>query len=78
MKYNFKKNINDEVWVMHEDKPQVCLISKMRYAKYISPVDFELTEYEKYTLSSKLNGEYVGQFDLSSMFDTKEDLIKSL
>lgn len=78
MKKEFKRNVGDEVWVIFEDKPQLCYISKMFYFEFISNVSYELIKSEIYSLMSKSDGRYLCQFESKDVFDTKEDLIKSL
>lgn len=76
MKREFKRNIGDDVWVIHNNKPLLCQISAINYCEFISTISFELEKIERYTL--KFDDEYVDQFELKDIYDTKEDLIKSL
>lgn len=78
MKKEFKRNINDEVWVMFNDRPVMGLIVGMRYCEFVSCIYFDIAKSEKYCISSKSDGKYMGEFELADIFDTKEDLIKSL
>lgn len=73
MEKEFKRNIGDKVWVMNNNKPRECVISRVSYALVKSSVDFEtIIERESYYLDD------IGYFDVDVVFDTKEDLIRSL
>jgi len=76
MKKEFKKNVGDKVWVMYNNRPLSCQISAINYGEFISSISFELEKFERYTV--KFDDEYVDQFELKDIYDTKEDLIKSL
>jgi len=76
MKREFKRNIGDDVWVIYNNKPLLCQISAINYCEFISTISFELEKIERYTL--KFDDKYVDQFELKDIYDTKEDLIKSL
>lgn len=78
MKKTFDFNINDKVWLMHDNEAVIGVITKMIYKKSISCSDFEsLSEVENYILYTEGNKQ-LGEHNRKELFRTKEDLIKSL
>lgn len=73
----FTKNLGDEVWVMYDNKPTKGSIIKMGYLKSLDCMDFEsINENEQYEIHTFCGN--IGSFSKNNIFDTKEDLIKSL
>ena len=77
MKITFSKNINDHIWLMRNNKPTEGVISKALFNHFRSCVDYEtIISAERYQVSFIDNKSDV--YDLGDIFDTKDDLIKSL
>ena len=77
MEKEFAFSPGDKVWVMHDNGVACGAIEKMIYVKNVSCVDFEtVSENERYYVS--VNGKSIGDFEKKDLFETKEDLIKSL
>lgn len=77
MEKEFAFSPGDNVWVMHDNGVAYGTIEKMIYVKNVSCVDFEtVSENERYYVS--VNGKSIGDFEKKDLFETKEDLIKSL
>jgi len=73
----FKKSIGDEVWVMHNNFPIQGTIRKIWYTKFTSYTDFEdVTESEFYSVYYQ--DKKLGDYTLKEMFDTKDELLKTL
>ena len=77
MKVNFSLAPGDEVWFMYDNKVNVGKISKAHYVKNISCLNFE-TIYEETKYDVQLNGRTIGPLYENQLFNSKEDLIKSL
>ena len=77
MEKEFAFNPGDKVWLMHDNGVVCGSIAKMFYVKNVSCVDFEtVSDNERYYVS--LNGKSIGDYGKKDLFETKEDLIKSL
>ena len=77
METEFAFNLGDKVWLMHNNGVVCGSIAKMFYVKTISCVDFEtVSDNERYYVS--VNGKRIGDFDKKSLFETKDELLKSL
>lgn len=77
MEKEFAFNLGDKVWLMHNNGVVCGSIAKMFYVKTISCVDFEtVSDNERYYVS--VNGKRIGDFDKKSLFETKDELLKSL
>jgi len=77
MEKEFAFNLGDKVWLMHNNGVVCGSIAKMFYVKTISCVDFEtVSDNERYYIS--VNGKRIGDFDKKSLFETKDELLKSL
>ena len=77
MEKEFAFNLGDKVWLMHNNGVVCGSIAKMFYVKTISCVDFEtVSDNERYYVS--VNGKSIGNFDKKSLFETKDELLKSL
>lgn len=77
MEKEFAFNPGDKVWLMHNDGVMCGSIEKMFYVKNVSCFDFEtVSDNERYYVS--VNGKSIGDFEKKQLFETKEDLIKSL
>lgn len=77
MEKEFAFNIGDKVWLMHNNGVVCGSIAKMFYVKTISCVDFEtVSDNERYYVS--VEGKRIGNFDKKSLFETKDELLKSL
>lgn len=73
----FAFNLGDKVWLMHDNGVVCGSIAKMFYVKNVSCVDFEtLSDNERYYVSA--NGKIIGDYDKNQLFETKEELLKSL
>lgn len=73
MTYNTKLSIGDTVWFMHNNKACSGKIKQIWYRKFNSSVNFEVKEGVTYYIDDIKNG-----FELSKLFNTKEELIDSL
>ncbi len=77
MEKEFAFNLGDKVWLMHNNGVVCGSIAKMFYVKTISCVDFEtVSDNERYYVS--VEGKRIGNFDKKSLFETKDELLKSL
>ncbi len=77
MEKEFAFNLGDKVWLMHNNGVVCGSIAKMFYVKTISCVDFEtVSDNERYYVS--VEGKRIGDFDKKSLFETKDELLKSL
>ena len=77
MKKVFDIKPGDTVWVMHNNIAVSGTVVKIWYTKFISPVDYEtIGENELYYVSA--NGKKIGDYTRKEIFNTKEDLLKSL
>ena len=77
MEKEFAFNLGDKVWLMHNNGVVCGSIAKMFYVKTISCVDFEtVSDNERYYVSDE--GKRIGNFDKKSLFETKDELLKSL
>lgn len=77
MKKEFKKKIGDEVWVMHNNFPIKGIIGKLWYIKFIGYTDFEkVNESELYTVFYM--DRILANYTIDELYDSKEDLLKSL
>lgn len=73
----FAFNIGDLVWFMHNNIAMSGSISKMFYKESINPVDFEsVIKVESYTVS--VGDRVIDTYDKDKLFNTKEELLKSL
>lgn len=72
MKIETKYNIHDKVWLMYLDKPVECAITGILICKSSKGCTLaEQVTYYVYHLGEILRSE-------TSLFDTKEELLKSL
>lgn len=77
MEKEFNLNVGDTVWFMYQDSVVTGQISKIKYAKHKSCVTFEtISDNESYYVT--VNGREIGDYNLKSLFHTKEELLKSL
>lgn len=77
MEKEFAFNLGDKVWLMHDDGVVCGIIEKMFYVRNTSCFDFEtISENERYYVS--VNGKRIGDYEKKALFETKEDLLKSL
>lgn len=77
MEKEFTFSLGDKVWVMHDNGVVCGTIEKMFYVKNVSCVDFEtVSENERYYVS--VDGKNIGDYEKKDLFETKEDLLKSL
>ena len=72
--FDFK--IGDPVWIMHDNIAVQGKIKRMWYTEFLSPVNCELVKAESYAVD--INGAVVTIVDRNQIFNTKEDLKKSL
>lgn len=78
MKVEFERKPGSQVWIMYNNKPESGTIEACRYVKNVSCMDFE-TIYENIKYDVKLyNGTTLSLIEPDKLFDSKEDLIKSL
>lgn len=77
MEKSFAFSIGDQVWLMHKNAAVCGIVEKLFFYRGISCVNFEtVSDNEKYYVS--VNGRSIGDFEKKDLFETKEDLIKSL
>lgn len=77
MEITFKRNVGDSVWVITNNKVQLGNIEKIYFYDFVSPVDCKSIETGvKYSV--KLSDSICEIFEDEQLFDTKEELIKSL
>lgn len=78
MEIKFYRSIGDKVWFMNENHTAEGTISAVRYSKSVSCVNYEtVSENEIYSVD--IDGRRIGDnYRTCQLFDTKEDLLKSL
>ena len=78
MKWIFDINVGDEVWLMHSNHAVSAIVTKARYTKFISCVDYKtIVESEFYNVAVD-DKQLHDLFKKEQLFPTKADLIKSL
>jgi hypothetical protein len=78
MKKIFDINVGDQVWLMHGNSAVCATVTKARYTKFISCVDYEsIVESEAYSVSVNDKPLYES-YKKEQLFPTKADLINSL
>lgn len=81
MEIEFKRNVGDSVWVITDNKVQLGNIERINFYNFVSPVDCRSVESGvKYRVKygDFGCGHFEDDFDENQLFDTKEELIKSL
>lgn len=61
---------------MHGNKAVLGKIKSVRYGKFLSHVDYNVIEFEKYEVF--VEDKSIGEYELKDLFSTKEELIASL
>lgn len=78
MEKTFELSVGDRVWLMQKNRTTVGTVTNAWYTRFISPVDFSsIVESEWYTVCDA-DGKRIDTFRKESLFQTKEDLIKTL
>lgn len=73
MEYNTKFSIGEEVWYMHCNKVHKGIVTKIRFIRFLSPVDYKVEESESYYLEGMNSS-----FEPKAFYRSKEELIDSL
>ena len=78
MKKVFGINVGDGVWLMHGNRAVSAIVTKIRYSKFVSSIDYKtIVESELYSVSVD-DKQLYDSFRKEQLFPTKTDLIKSL
>ena len=67
-----------EVWVIHRNHNVKNTVSKVRYTKFIDPVDLEAVVESEWYFVCDAEGKRIDSFRKKDLFLKKEDLLRSL
>lgn len=78
MEKTFDIGLGTEVWVIHRNHIVKGTVSKVWYTKFISPVDLVSVVESEWYFVCDADGGRIDSFRKESLFQAKEDLIRSL